>query len=156
MIIFSGNLSNSCTNYIINIFKNYSYFVSLIITTPFIVLTILLSFLVDWIFIIFLIPLQFLSLIFLIKPRGKMLYDIIPKQITLDKEFISCTGQNFNVKKNISYIKTIIDRGELYHIYFKFPHKDLRFVCQKDLIKTGTLQEFEEVFKDKIVRKIKK
>ena len=40
-----------------------------------------------------------------------------------------------------------------YKIFFIFPYKSQRFVCQKDLLVQGTIEEFEAVFEGKIVRK---
>ncbi len=41
------------------------------------------------------------------------------------------------------------------HVIFYLPNFNRRFICQKDLITEGTIEEFEEIFKDKIVRKTK-
>ena len=51
-------------------------------------------------------------------------------------------------------VKEILDLGYAY--YFKFYGKPGHcfFLCQKDLITQGTIEEFEEIFADLIVRKI--
>ena len=51
-------------------------------------------------------------------------------------------------------VKAVYDYGEWYYFKFYFSARDLYFVCQKDLLAEGTLEEFETLFADKIVRKI--
>ena len=55
--------------------------------------------------------------------------------------------------KNLSNVKKVVDMGEWYKIYFYFPYKSNLFICQKDLLVKGTIEEFEELFSDKIIRK---
>ena len=55
--------------------------------------------------------------------------------------------------RNINDIKKIVDYGDWYKIYFYFPHKSNAFICQKDLIMQGTIEEFEEMFAGYIVKK---
>ncbi len=50
-------------------------------------------------------------------------------------------------------IKKVIDEGDCYHIIYAEYSNSI--ICQKDLLVQGTLEEFEEIFKDKLVRKIK-
>ena len=56
--------------------------------------------------------------------------------------------------KKISKIKRIEDQGDWYYITFKGDFTE-NIICQKNLITQGTIEEFEEIFKDKIVRKYK-
>lgn len=56
----------------------------------------------------------------------------------------------------IDTVKVVYDYGEWYYIKFYFCSRDPYFVCQKDLLTEGTLDEFEALFSDKIVRKTKK
>ena len=46
------------------------------------------------------------------------------------------------------------DYGECYYFKFNFGERDRFFVCQKSLLTEGTIEEFEELFEDVIVRKI--
>jgi len=55
---------------------------------------------------------------------------------------------------DISEVKKVIDYGEFYMIKFYF-NAGRRCPCQKDLITQGTIEQFEEIFKDKLVRKPK-
>ena len=49
--------------------------------------------------------------------------------------------------------KKVVDMGDWYKIYFYFPHKSNIFLCQKDLIVQGTIEEFENIMYGKIVPK---
>ena len=53
----------------------------------------------------------------------------------------------------ISYIKKIIDEDEWYCI---FAYRMSPIYIQKNWIKEGTIEEFEEYFKDKIIKKYPK
>ena len=50
----------------------------------------------------------------------------------------------------ISSICQIVDYGEWYYLVFDYGDKDLYFVCQKDLLTGGTIEEFENIFEGKI------
>lgn len=45
-----------------------------------------------------------------------------------------------------------MDCGEVYYIIFKFGDITNSWVCQKSNIISGTIEEFESLFKDKIVK----
>ena len=73
-------------------------------------------------------------------------YDEISDDMFGEKEFII----------PLSAVKKVVDVGDWYHfIGFEVKGKGLYCVCQKDLLTKGTLEEFEELFADKIVRKKK-
>ncbi len=50
-------------------------------------------------------------------------------------------------------INKILDYGDYYRIVFYVLSKKVLCICEKSLIKQGTIEEFEELFKDYIVRK---
>ena len=52
----------------------------------------------------------------------------------------------------IGEIETVVDYGEWYQIYFNIGFRNNYMICQKDLIVKGTLEEYEKLFGDKIVR----
>ena len=153
MIIFCGTLSNKSKSYIIKRAKFISFigltFASLILLVPMILLTIKnIIYIIALIFVIFLPVLAFLPI------KGKSLQKIVPTKIIIEKETITSEGVSFNYHRQISTIKKIVDFGEYYHIFFNFSNKCENFICQKDLIINGTIEEFEQMFKDKIVKKI--
>ncbi len=104
-------------------------------------------------FAIAIIPFVFLSIASVIPPKGRVLDLIFPTSIVIKDDIIICKGKGFSVSNQISFVKKIIDNGEGYHIFFKFPHKSFRYFCQKNLLTEGALEDFEKIFKDKIIKK---
>ena len=63
-------------------------------------------------------------------------------------------NEDFCVTKNLSEVTVVYDMGEWYHIHFGCKYdRWARFICQKDLIQGATIEEFEKLFENKIVRK---
>lgn len=82
-------------------------------------------------------------------------YIVCPETVRIDDDGITSIGVKFSQYRLLSQIKRIDDCGDYYRFWFDFPHQSPLFLCQKDLIVQGTIEEFEELFADKIVRKIK-
>lgn len=55
--------------------------------------------------------------------------------------------------KSLSRVKKVIDAGEWYYIIFKFGDIGNSWICQKNLLTQGTIEDFEKLFETKIVRK---
>lgn len=66
---------------------------------------------------------------------------------------VSCFPRS--IVKSVEKVKAVIDVGEWYYIIFKFGDIGNSWVCQKDLLTKGTIDEFEKIFEGKIVRKQK-
>ena len=80
------------------------------------------------------------------------LHNIIPTTITIENDTIKRSGvQSYRIV-NTQDIKEILDMGSFYAVIFYFPNMDRRFICQKDLLIEGTIEEFEKLFEDKLVR----
>lgn len=83
----------------------------------------------------------------------------VPESILIDiKEgVIESNGDNqYSYKRvKLSEIKEIVDYENWYKINFYFPNKSMFFICQKDLIVQGTIEQFEAIFKNKIVQQYK-
>lgn len=78
----------------------------------------------------------------------------LPKKITfcLEKDIVSEEIPQLNNKQNIrkiSNIKTIYDYGDCYFIIFKYKISDY-IVCQKNLLITGNIEDFEKYFQNLI------
>lgn len=73
-------------------------------------------------------------------------------QITISNEVISYKVLRLNLSKPICNVKKVIDTGELYYLIFKFGDITNSWICQKDLLIQGSIEEFEKLFEDKIVR----
>ena len=79
------------------------------------------------------------------------------RKIFFDGEYIVCENlvdkhEEFHL---ISEVELVIDFGYFYHIKFSFGNGRYMFICQKNLLVKGTLEEFEAIFEGKIIRKIK-
>ena len=85
------------------------------------------------------------------------LIDACPTRITIDIKGNEIFGEYRKGagSRSIDEVKKVIDMGEFYHILFYFPNQWANCICQKDLIVEGTIEEFEKLFEDKIVRKYK-
>lgn len=83
--------------------------------------------------------------------------DAYPTRITIDTKGNEIFGEYRKGagSRSIDEVKKVIDMGEFYHILFYFPNQWANCICQKDLIVEGTIEEFEKLFEDKIVRKYK-
>jgi len=70
---------------------------------------------------------------------------------------ITSYGENFELANSVADATIVVDYGEWYHISFtrntKIGLGNGRFVCQKDLLTQGSIDQFEKLFEGKIVRK---
>lgn len=57
------------------------------------------------------------------------------------------------VSIDVDAVKKVVDYGDFYHLIVF--GKLSAYICQKDLITQGTIEDFEKLFEDKIVRKVK-
>lgn len=80
----------------------------------------------------------------------------LPITITITNEMVA----NSYFKKSLTTgvrpvekVKKVIDVGDWYYIIFKFGDIGNSWVCQKDLLTKGTIDDFEKIFDGKIVRK---
>lgn len=153
MLKFFGNISEKNKNFIIKKEKLIFFYASIIPVIIGIALTIFVSIKIDLIWLVFLIPLLFFLSIPLFPLGEKTLDMIIPKKIIITNNMIINEGNNFKSTRNVSDIKKIIDYGDYFQIYFKWPKKTYKFLCQKNLIVEGTINDFEEKFKNKIIKK---
>lgn len=77
---------------------------------------------------------------------------LLPKKIATDGEYIVSLSGKFEDSKNINDVKFVRDFGEFYELVFPMGKVSEKFICQKDLLVKGTIEEFEALFGDKIVR----
>jgi hypothetical protein len=54
---------------------------------------------------------------------------------------------------SINEVRKVIDYGDFYSIRIKQQYEFGVFLCQKDLLTKGSIEEFEKTFKGKIIRK---
>ena len=101
------------------------------------------------------------ALIFLglfIPPTKKELNRLMPHRIFIEeeeKEYIVCQNDIQEEYSLIADADKLIDYGEFYYVHFPMGRKTNMFICQKNLLTKGTLEEFEALFEGKIERKVK-
>ena len=82
--------------------------------------------------------------------------DYCPISVEINDGYISANyKENDYTERKIEQVEIVVDYGEYYYFRFCSPHGWGTCFCQKDLIVEGTIEQFEEMFKDKIIRKIK-
>lgn len=153
MIEFNGELSEKCKNYILKRESMISLISVSIATSLFLIPVIIAIFMVHWIFVLGVLVLILIVILSAVRPPEKYYGKIIPKRITINDDDMESCGEEFSCLGLVSQVKKVVDMGEWYHIFFNYPYRNPRFVCQKDLIKQGTLDEFEKIFEGKIIRK---
>jgi len=79
-----------------------------------------------------------------------------PEEIIISNEkIIKESKATKTIIKTLEDVKKIIDYGEYYMIVFIFFKKDKTFICQKNLLIEGSLEEFEKLFENVLVKRIK-
>ncbi len=78
---------------------------------------------------------------------------LTPKRIYTEDEYIVCDTDKGEDYRKISDAKQVLDFGGFYYIVFPLGKVSDSFICQKDLLTEGTIEEFESLFQGKIDRK---
>ena len=154
MLIFKGDYSIQCKKQLNRESLNY-VLILMAIVFPFFLcfIAILCWCFVDMIF--FIIPCGGISIISV----GMLIYighiTNMPNQIiiNINENSIYYDNTDMGICKSLSGVKSVFDMGTYYYIKFSTIKNTPIFICQKDLIVQGTIEEFEELFKDKIIRK---
>ena len=79
-------------------------------------------------------------------------YTAVNTRITIENGIISFYNPISYISKPITKVKKVLDMGEWYYIIFKFGDISNSWICQKDLITKGTIEDFEKIFEGKIKR----
>ncbi len=161
MIEFKGEFSDECRQYLLEQQHKGMILLSIIIGVLFITPLLLLSFFWEYALIgsIAGMALVVFEIFYLSSQNTKLhkesFVESLPNGIIIENDTIETFGiGELSYKcKNIQDIKEVLDMGKFYAIVFHFPNMDRRFICQKDLLVEGTIEEFEKLFEDKIVRK---
>ena len=87
------------------------------------------------------------------KPPKGVSTDIL---VRIEDSHITRSGFGGVQTKPLSKVKKVIDAGDWYYVVFsRLGDLSNAFVCQKDLLTQGTLEDFEKLFEGKLVRKYK-
>ena len=81
-------------------------------------------------------------------------FKVEPDEIDIDDMFLTgyCAKYDYKRMNYLSDVLEVTDMGTWYKISLNLKYNSF-FACQKDLIVEGTIEEFEELFADKLVRK---
>ena len=92
------------------------------------------------------------GIVFPFLPKSKKEKEkITPYKIIIQDGYISVQTKASSESRKIDDVKIIYDFGEWYSFVFPIGKVSMNFICQKDLISKGTLKDFEELFKGKII-----
>ena len=155
MIEFKGELTGQCKEYVLKTEKQINFIGGAIAAGVVTIFTVVLASFYDLVYLVA-VPIVWLFMMILaaIPPSKKSYGNILPTQVIIDvEEGLTSKGENFSLDNDLENVTKVIDFGEGYHICFS--NRNNRFVCQKSLITQGTLEEFEELFKDVLVKETK-
>lgn len=161
MIKFSGILSEDCKYYYLRNAQKGLLFVILSVSIVFISIATIMGLFCDWIVFAAIFPGCLLLIIFASFPPETKVYNKLYKnlyyqdihcEIEIIDEVIYASMLNRNESKDFVDVKKVVDMGDWYKFYFYFPHKSNIFICEKKSLVEGTLEEFEELFKDRLVK----
>ena len=153
MIEFKGEITGRCKKFLMAKQIKIQTTATSITIALFLIPLILVAYYWNVIALIFLIPLALL-LVFSLMPPGKNAQKLfIPKRVYIDttEETIVNECEKMERFRMLNSVKEILDYGEWYYFIFNYEDRDPYFICQKDLLTQGTLEEFEALFEGKIV-----
>ena len=78
---------------------------------------------------------------------------LTPYKVVIEEEYIVCQTASSSESRNLDDVKQIFDYGDFYDINFEWGKLSDKFICQKDLLTKGSLEEFERIFSGKIFKK---
>ena len=122
MLVFFGPVS------LIQAFKNHHYFM---LTSVFLI----------WLMI-------FLSAYIPLSTKEKE--KIIPRRVFIYEGVITSVSNKQQVSNSLDKVKEVLDCKTYYEIVFGLGESGVGFICQKDLLSQGTLEEFEALFEGKM------
>ena len=159
MILFKGEHSGECTKYICKLHRKVLARQGIIAipATQIAMLIVFVNWHPDfWRFTVPLILLGFAPCYYLVfRPIPKKEYaNIMPTSVSiLDDGTIVSKGQKFKHEIGVENVTEVVDHGTFYELYLNKAQNRGFFICEKALLKRGTIDEFEKTFKGKIVRK---
>ena len=152
MILFQGEINLAIKKQILKK-ESFIGFISAFIPAILVaIIIIILTISIHWIYIVMLPVLGLFVFVATLLPTKRDNGTLFPEQVYIKNDIIECKGKCFYKSRHLSKIKKIIDKGEWYQIIFYFPYKNISFICQKDLIIKGSIEEFEKIFAGKKVK----
>lgn len=154
MIEFEGKLTGTAEKYYykkVSIYEQNAAFICLTIILPMVIQMGRLIGNVETFFIGFCSLYLIVPFAVRIPKSAKEKNELTPQRIYIEGEYIFSVSEKLTEKKALGDVKLVRDYGEFYEIVFAISKMSNRFICQKQLLKTGALQEFEELFAGKIL-----
>ena len=157
MIVFDGELTGKCKKFVLRKFSNLAGLICIITFSlvSFLVFGIAKTFgmSIIWIYIAFAVVATLLT--FLLPPYKQDQKTFMPQKVYVDlkDEMLVCKCEQKEQIHSIDSVYRVIDYGEWYHFKFNFGERDRFFVCQKNLLTEGSIEEFEALFEDVLIRK---
>ena len=156
MIEFCGEIDGRCKKYRLYVESMVGLVCTLIPALLIAIPVTICLIVIDWVFALAYIPLELFVVFAAIAPLSKKAQKLtLPHCVQIYDDRIESKGEKFHVIRMLSHVKKVVDMGDWYQIVFRFPYKNGRFVCQKNLIKQGSIPEFETKFKDVLIRNYK-
>ena len=156
MIEFTGQLNENAKKFLISIYMKGMIKVAIILYAILGIPTIIFALTVDRIAYAFIIVVLLSPILFTIPIFTKSTQnELFPYRAFIDREegtviIQPVTGEKYERFSMIQEVKIVNEYGDWYHMII--PKQDKYFIFQKDLITQGTIEEFESIFEDKIVR----
>lgn len=160
-VIFKGNLSENSQNRIVHRYHNAMRLYYLLAAIIVIIVGVIIIKNGNWIVGLSICgSVGLISLLLLSFPQiilhKKDIEPNFPKQITIDEKNIELDGAGDNIYRirSVTDVKKIIETEDCYYFKFYFPY-DLNFICQKDLLVEGKIEEFIVFFDGKFIKEIR-
>lgn len=154
MIEFKGELTELSKNYLLKSDKQVKKILTIVTFFVSLTITVILAETISRTLYVFITADLIASILFW-HTNMKTVIKCSPKTITVEEnKDIWKEAETGTTYYSYNDIKEIVDIGYAYHFKFYGKPAACFFLCQKDLITQGTIEEFEEIFADLIVRKI--
>ncbi len=159
MIRFEGDISPECKKFIrkgeVKTTLYGGAFAFVVIAYPFIALFSKWMNSIVTPLLIYIVGVAAFVLMAFVAPTKKDIDTLSPTKISicLEDGYIEATCQRFTLDRDLSDVKSVVDHGGWYS--FKFSGRGApshRFICQKNLIVEGTIEEFEKIFAEKMIK----
>ncbi|MBR2985874.1 MAG: hypothetical protein IKC58_04690 [Clostridia bacterium] len=154
MIEFNGMPSGEFAEYVVKNHRKAGLRLSIIPTIIMCAIVIVIALVIKQpvVLIGLLLPIM-LVILLASQPFEKDVPKLFATQITISEDGeMFALGYFEKHYRAVSSVETVIDIGSGYIIEFEYEVRNPFFLCQKDLIVKGSIEQFEELFKDKIVR----
>jgi len=74
-----------------------------------------------------------------------------PVKIVIDEEALRSYTPKNEYEVSIIYVEKVVDAGDYWYFVFEGGKMPVGYICQKNLLTEGTLEDFEKIFEGKIV-----